>query len=329
MNRTVRTRRGHEAQETKFLPARISRVLLGPVPTALDSSNEDPDAAALEEAEAAVRQAIEELRRLARGLYPAALTEEGLGAALEALAIRGGPSMRVVVADDEVLLREGLARLLTEMGFEVVGKAGDPDQLLATIRHTHPQVAIVDIKMPPTHTNEGLVAAEEIRRSDPSVGVLVLSHYLESRYAMLLLQQHPERVGYLLKERISDVAVLTDAIRRIAEGECVIDPTIVARLMTRRRDSGPLTQLTDRDREVLALMAEAIPTRGSATSWSSAPRPWRPTSARSSPSSGSAAHPATTAASSPCLPSCALPDTTRQFEARKDREYLTGRQEST
>jgi serine/threonine-protein kinase len=170
--------------------------------------------------------------------------------------------MRVVVADDEVLLREGLARLLTETGFEVVGKVGDPDQLLATIRHTHPQVAIVDIKMPPTHTDEGLVAAEEIRRSDPSVGVLVLSHYLESRYAMRLLQQHPERVGYLLKERISDVAVLTDAVRRIAEGECVIDPTIIARLMTRRRDSGPLTQLTDREREVLALMAEGHSNQG-------------------------------------------------------------------
>ena len=125
--------------------------------------------------------------------------------------------MRVVVADDEVLLREGLARLLTETGFEVVGKAGDANQLLATIRHTHPQVAIVDIKMPPTHTDEGLVAAEEIRRLDPSVGVLVLSHYLESRYAMRLLQQHPERVGYLLKERISDIAVLTDAIRRVVE----------------------------------------------------------------------------------------------------------------
>jgi DNA-binding NarL/FixJ family response regulator len=170
--------------------------------------------------------------------------------------------MRVVVADDEVLLREGLARLLTETGFEVVAKAGDPDQLLSAVRHTHPQVAIVDIKMPPTHTDEGLVAAEEIRRLDPSVGVLVLSHYLESRYAMRLLQHHPEGVGYLLKERISDVAVLTDAVRRVAEGECVIDPTIVARLMARRRDSAPLTQLTDREREVLALMAEGHSNQG-------------------------------------------------------------------
>ena len=170
--------------------------------------------------------------------------------------------MRVVVADDEVLLREGLARLLTENGFEVVGKAGDANELLRAVQQARPDVAIVDIKMPPTHTDEGLVAAEEIRRSDPSVGVLVLSHYLESRYAMRLLQQHPERVGYLLKERISDIAVLTDAIRRVAEGECVIDPTIVARLMARQRDSGPLTQLTDRERDVLTLMAEGHSNQG-------------------------------------------------------------------
>jgi DNA-binding NarL/FixJ family response regulator len=164
--------------------------------------------------------------------------------------------MRVVVADDEVLLREGLARLLTETGFEVVGKAGDADELLRVVQQAHPDVAIVDIKMPPTHTDEGLVAAAEISRLAPTVGVLVLSHYLESRYAMRLLEQHPERVGYLLKERVSDVAVLTDAVRRVAEGECVIDPTIVSRLMARRRATGPLNQLTDRELEVLALMAE-------------------------------------------------------------------------
>jgi DNA-binding NarL/FixJ family response regulator len=170
--------------------------------------------------------------------------------------------MRVVIADDEVLLREGLDRLLTEAGLEVVGKAATPDELRRRVELTRPDVAIVDIKMPPTHTDEGLVAAEEIRRLDPSVGVLVLSHYLESRYAMRLLQQHPEAVGYLLKERISDIAVLTDAIRRVAEGECVIDPTIVARLMARRRDSGPLTQLTDRERDVLTLMAEGHSNQG-------------------------------------------------------------------
>ncbi len=170
--------------------------------------------------------------------------------------------MRVVVADDEVLLREGLARLLTETGFEVVGKAGDPDQLVNTVRHTRPEVAIVDIKMPPTHTDEGLVAAEEIRRHVPTVGVLVLSHYLESRDAMRLLEHHPQGVGYLLKERVSDVAVLTDAVRRVAEGECVIDPTIVSRLMARRRDSDPLNKLSDREREVLALMAEGHSNQG-------------------------------------------------------------------
>jgi serine/threonine-protein kinase len=164
--------------------------------------------------------------------------------------------MRVVVADDEVLLREGLARLLTETGFEVVGKGGDADELLRAVQQARPDVAIVDIKMPPTHTDEGLVAAERISQLDPTVGVLVLSHYLESRYAMRLLEQHPERVGYLLKERVSDVAVLTDAVRRVAEGECVIDPTIVSRLMSRRRGDGPLNQLTEREREVLGLMAE-------------------------------------------------------------------------
>jgi DNA-binding NarL/FixJ family response regulator len=170
--------------------------------------------------------------------------------------------MRVVIADDEVLLREGLDRLLTEAGFEVVGKAATPDELRRRVELDRPDVAIVDIKMPPTHTDEGLVAAEEIRRLDPSVGVLVLSHYLESRYAMRLLQQHPGRVGYLLKERISDIAVLTDAIRRVAEGECVIDPTIVARLLGRQRHSGPLTQLTDRERDVLTLMAEGHSNQG-------------------------------------------------------------------
>jgi DNA-binding NarL/FixJ family response regulator len=170
--------------------------------------------------------------------------------------------MRVVIADDEVLLREGLDRLLTEAGLEVVGKAATPDELRRRVELTRPDVAIVDIKMPPTHTDEGLVAAHEIRGSHPSVGVLVLSHYLESRYAMRLLQQHPEAVGYLLKERISDIAVLTDAIRRVAEGECVIDPTIVARLLARQRQSGPLTQLTDRERDVLTLMAEGHSNQG-------------------------------------------------------------------
>ena len=164
--------------------------------------------------------------------------------------------MRVVLADDEALLREGLARLLEERGVDVVGRVGDPAALLRSVESTRPDVAIVDIRMPPSHTDEGLVAAAEIRRRRPDVGVLVLSHYLESRYAMRLLEDAPERVGYLLKERVSDVVILADALRRITEGECVVDPTIVSRLMARRREHGPLDELTDREREVLTLIAE-------------------------------------------------------------------------
>ena len=166
--------------------------------------------------------------------------------------------MRVVIADDEMLLREGLARLLADAGVDVVGKATDAAELLRIVRLTAPDVAIVDIKMPPTHTDEGLVAAGEIRTSHPAVGVLVLSQYLESIYAMRLLEEHPERVGYLLKARVSDIAVLVDALRRIAEGECVLDPTIVARLVNRPRERGPLAELTDREREVLELIAEGL-----------------------------------------------------------------------
>ena len=170
--------------------------------------------------------------------------------------------MRVVIADDEVLLREGLDRLLTEAGFEVVGKAATPDELRRRVELDRPDVAIVDITMPPTHTDEGLVAAQEIRRSHPRVGVLVLSHYLESRYAMRLLHQHPGGVGYLLKERVSDIAVLTDALQRIHDGECVLDPTIVARLIKRPRPDGPLVELTERERQVLVLMAEGRSNQG-------------------------------------------------------------------
>jgi len=164
--------------------------------------------------------------------------------------------MQLVIADDETLLREGLARLLADSGFDVVAKAGTAEELLRRVELTRPDVAIVDIKMPPTHTDEGLVAAAQIRSTHPAVGVLVLSHYVESRYAMRLLEEHPERSGYLLKERVSDLAVLVDALRRIDEGECVLDPTIVARLVGRAREQSPLDELTEREREVLALMAE-------------------------------------------------------------------------
>jgi DNA-binding NarL/FixJ family response regulator len=170
--------------------------------------------------------------------------------------------MRVVIADDEVLLRDGLDRLLTEAGFDVVGKAGTASELRREVELSRPDVAIVDIKMPPTYTDEGLVAAQEIRASHPDVGVLVLSHYLESHYAMRLLEQHPGGVGYLLKERVSGVGVLADALARVHEGECVVDPTIVSRLLRRARPASALGQLTEREREVLALMAEGRSNKG-------------------------------------------------------------------
>jgi len=164
--------------------------------------------------------------------------------------------MRVVIADDAMLIREGAARLLEDAGVEVAGTAGDAQDLLRLVATEQPDVAIVDIRMPPTHTDEGLVAAEQIRSRHPGVGVLVLSQYLESRYATRLLEQHPQGRGYLLKERVSDIGALKDAIARIAEGECVLDPTIVARLIKRPRHRRPIDELTDREREVLALIAE-------------------------------------------------------------------------
>ena len=164
--------------------------------------------------------------------------------------------MRIVIADDELLLRDGLARLLEDAGFEVAGRCGDAHALLAMVNARRPDVVIVDIRMPPEHRDEGLVAAQEIHRRHPETGVLVLSHHLDSRYAMRLLEEVPDRAGYLLKERISDLAVLADALHRINEGECVVDPTIVARLVARKRRRGPLDDLTEREREVLALIAE-------------------------------------------------------------------------
>jgi DNA-binding NarL/FixJ family response regulator len=164
----------------------------------------------------------------------------------------------VVVADDVMLTREGIVRLLQDAGIDVVAQAEDAEGLLRHVRLTRPDTAIVDIKMPPTHTDEGLVAAQQIRAEHPEVGVLVLSQYVEPSYAMRLIEEHPERIGYLLKERIFDVAVLVDALRRIEEGETVVDPTIVSRLVGRRRREDPLAELTEREREVLSLVAEGM-----------------------------------------------------------------------
>jgi len=164
--------------------------------------------------------------------------------------------VRFFVAEDVMLTREGIVRLLRDAGVDVVAEAENADELLHHVRLARPDAAIVDIRMAPTHTDEGLVAAQQIRSEHADVGVLVLSQYIEPSYAMRLLEEHPERVGYLLKERVFDVAILVDALRRIADGETVIDPTIVSRLVGRPREQRPLDELTDREREVLALMAE-------------------------------------------------------------------------
>ena len=163
--------------------------------------------------------------------------------------------MRVLLAEDSLLLRAGVARLLEDEGFEVVGEAGDFDDLLRKVRAHKPDVAIVDIKMPPTHTDEGLKAALIIRSELPGTGVLVLSQYVEKEYAAELLAESAEGVGYLLKDRVADIERFVDAVRRVAEGGSVLDPEVVSRMLA-RRSAGPLDQLTPREREVLALMAE-------------------------------------------------------------------------
>ena len=164
--------------------------------------------------------------------------------------------MKVVLADDSVLLREGIARILEEAGFDVVGQAGNPDELMLKVRSYSPDVAVVDIRMPPTQTDEGLRAAKEIRERHPGVGVLVLSQYVEPEYAMDLLSESAEGVGYLLKDRISDVKEFAAAVRRVAEGGSALDPSVVSQLVGRRRGNDPVSQLTPREREVMELMAE-------------------------------------------------------------------------
>jgi DNA-binding NarL/FixJ family response regulator len=164
--------------------------------------------------------------------------------------------MRVVLADDSLLLREGVARVLEEAGLEVVAQSGTPDDLLRHVGMHKPDVAVVDIRMPPTHTDEGLRAAKTIRERHPGVGVLVLSQYVEPAYAMELLADSAEGVGYLLKDRVSDLDEFAAAVRRVGEGGSALDPTVVSELVGRRRRDDPLEDLSPREREVLGLMAE-------------------------------------------------------------------------
>lgn len=170
--------------------------------------------------------------------------------------------LRVALADDAVLLRDAIATALGAAGFEVVGQAGDVRGLLSLVERTAPDVAIVDVRMPPTHTTEGLEAAREIRRLRPAIAILVLSQYVETRYALELIRDDAAGIGYLLKDRVSRVADLADAVRRVAEGGSVIDPEVVGRLLGRQRARSPLDDLTPREREILGLMAEGRSNQG-------------------------------------------------------------------
>jgi DNA-binding NarL/FixJ family response regulator len=213
--------------------------------------------------------------------------------------------MRVAVADDAMITREGLVRLLQEAGMEVVAEAQDGDELLRKVAATHPDAAIVDIRMPPTNTDEGLVAANAIRSQHPDVAVLILSSYIEPRYAMALLQEHPERVGYLLKDRVFDIAVLVDALRRLAEGSRSSIPrssraSLAAGVRRARSMSSPRASATSS-----SCWPKACPTARSLSASSSRSAQSRPTSSRSFRSSISRRAPTPTAASSPCSPTYA------------------------
>jgi DNA-binding NarL/FixJ family response regulator len=167
-----------------------------------------------------------------------------------------GMSIRVVVGEDQLLVREGIVRVLEDSGFEVVGVAADAPDLLRKTHAHKPDVVITDIQMPPDRTDDGLRAAIQIRRSRPETGVVVLSQFLEDRYALELVGERAEGVGYLLKDRVGDPKLFADSVRRVAAGGSALDPQVIQRMVGRRRDTGPLDQLTARERDVLALMAE-------------------------------------------------------------------------
>src|SRR4249920_3578698 len=169
--------------------------------------------------------------------------------------------MRVLVVDDSLIVRQGLSHMLEAAGVSVVGQLDGPATLMSRVKMDRPDVVLLDIRMPPTHTTEGILAAEQLRSVYPELAVLVLSQFVEPSYALRLLHDHPEGMGYLLKDRIHDPAVLIDALRRLTESETVVDPTIVARLLGRKRVKDPLGVLSMREREILALVAEGVANR--------------------------------------------------------------------
>ena len=170
--------------------------------------------------------------------------------------------MRVVIAEDSALLREGLARILAEGGFEVAGQCSNAEELLDAVSRRRPEVAVVDIRMPPTHTDEGARAARELRDTYPNMGVLLLSQVIEASHALALFSERPEGFGYLLKDRVLEIDDFLEAVRRVARGGTAIDPDVIAQLLGRPREDDPLRELTPREREVLALMAEGLSNRG-------------------------------------------------------------------